>query len=66
MDTNKMEKIIICPRCQGKIEIHDMFITCGKCKLAYPIVDDVPDMLIEDAWKLDKAKKAKFKHELHI
>jgi len=43
-----------------------MFLVCNKCKLAYPILDDVPDMLIEDAWKLEKAEKAKFKHNLKL
>ena len=59
-------KILACPKCKGKIEEKEMFIICEKCKLAYPILEDVPDMLIEDAWKLEKAKKVKFKHELKL
>jgi uncharacterized protein YbaR (Trm112 family) len=43
-----------------------MFLVCNKCKLAYPILDDVPDMLIEDAWQLKKAEKANFKHNLKL
>lgn len=55
--------IIACPKCKGKVEYKNMFLVCGKCKLAYPVLDkDIPDMLIEDACKLDKAKKAGFKH----
>ena len=44
-----------------------MFIICNKCKLAYPVLDDdVPDMLIEDAWNLEKATKTNFKHKLKL
>jgi hypothetical protein len=66
MDASKIEKIMVCPKCQGKVEVHNMFIVCEKCKLAYPVIDDIPDMLIEDAWNLGKARKNKFKHTLKL
>ena len=28
--------------------------------------EDVPDMLIEDAWTVSKAEKDKFKHDLKL
>ncbi len=60
-------KILACPKCKGDVELKEMFIVCKKCKLAYPILDgDIPDMLIDDAWKLEKAEKAKFKHNLKL
>ncbi|MBU4299706.1 MAG: Trm112 family protein [Nanoarchaeota archaeon] len=60
-------EIMACPKCKGDIEEERMFITCAKCKLAYPVLDgDIPDMLIEDAWPLEKAEKAKFKHEIKM
>jgi len=60
-------QILACPRCKGSIEEENMFIVCEKCKLAYPILNaSVPDMLVEDVWKLDKAKKVKFKHNLKL
>ncbi len=60
-------KILACPKCKGDVEEKEMFILCKKCKLAYPVLDgDVPDMLMEDAWKIEKAKKAKFKHKLKL
>ena len=61
-----MVKIMICPKCQRRVELHGMFITCEKCKLAYPVVEDIPDMLVVDAWKLSKAKRSKFKHDLKL
>ena len=60
-------EIMACPKCKGDIVEKGMFITCAKCKLAYPVLDgDIPDMLIEDAWPLEKAEKSKFRHEIKI
>lgn len=58
--------ILACPKCKGNVKRKKKFLVCRKCKLAFPILDDVPDMLIEDAWKLKKAKKAGFKHSLKL
>jgi len=59
--------ILACPKCKGDMEEKKMFIVCKKCKLAYPVLDgNVPDMLIEDAWPIEKAEKNKFKHELKL
>lgn len=59
--------ILACPKCKGDVKEKGMFIICGKCKLAYPVLDgDVPDMLIEDAWKLDRAEKAKYRHNMKL
>ena len=63
----KLMEILACPKCKEDVKEENMFITCRKCKLAYPILDeDIPDMLIEDAWPLEKAKKAKYKHDIKI
>lgn len=63
----KLLDIMACPKCKGDIEKKNMFLTCKKCKLAFPVLENrIPDMLIEDAWKLDKAEKAKFKHTLKL
>ncbi len=60
-------KMLACPKCKGDVSEKGMFILCGKCKLAYPVLDsDVPDMLIDDAWALSKAEKAGFKHGLKL
>ena len=60
-------RILACPKCKGDVKEQGMFIICKSCKLAYPVLDgDVPDMLIEDAWKLGRAKQFNFKHELKL
>lgn len=59
--------ILACPKCKGDVREKNMFIICNKCKLAYPVLDKtIPDMLIEDAWKLGKAKQFKYKHTLKL
>jgi uncharacterized protein YbaR (Trm112 family) len=66
MVSKDLLKILVCPKCKGDIKEKGMFLVCNKCKLAYPVLDDVPDMLIEDAWQLKKAEKSKFKHNLKL
>jgi len=47
--------ILICPQCKGDVELTDKQdgLICHACKLLYPIHDDIPVMLIEEAIKLD-------------
>jgi uncharacterized protein YbaR (Trm112 family) len=47
--------ILVCPKCKGELEykVKDEELICHKCKLAYPIKDDIPIMLIDEARKLD-------------
>lgn len=43
--------ILACPKCKGKIKLNENKngLVCDKCKLVYPIKDDIPVMLIEEA-----------------
>jgi uncharacterized protein YbaR (Trm112 family) len=45
--------IMICPNCGGGIEYHEQeqVIVCTKCGFRYPVRDDIPVMLIEEAEK---------------
>ncbi len=50
--------ILACPKCKG-----DIFLTqkqdglvCKSCRLIYPIKDDIPVMLIDEALPLDEPK----------
>ena len=58
--------ILACPKCKGDVELKGKFLICGKDRLAFPILEGVPDMLIEDAWELGKAEKEKFSHKLKL
>ncbi|MBI3302297.1 MAG: Trm112 family protein [Deltaproteobacteria bacterium] len=47
--------ILVCPKCKGEIELTEKQdgLVCHACKLLYPIKDDIPVMLIDEAIKLD-------------
>ena len=47
--------ILACPKCKGEIYLNETGegIICDRCRLLYPISDDIPVMLIEEARKLD-------------
>ncbi len=43
--------ILVCPQCKGELDNQadrDRLV-CHKCRLAYPIRDDIPIMLIDEA-----------------
>ena len=54
MIDKKLLKILACPKCKGDLEYDEKKdrLMCKKCKLAYPIKDGIPIMLIEEAEKI--------------
>ena len=46
--------ILVCPKCKGEIEYReaDSSIVCRNCALRYPVRDDIPIMLIDEATPL--------------
>jgi uncharacterized protein YbaR (Trm112 family) len=44
-------EILICPNCRGDVEYRpeEEVIVCTKCRFRYPVRDDIPVMLIEEA-----------------
>lgn len=43
--------ILCCPKCKGDLVLNETGdgLTCGACRLMYPIKDDIPIMLIDEA-----------------
>jgi len=43
--------ILACPNCKGPVTYHqqDLELICPACRLAYPIRDDIPVMLVDEA-----------------
>ena len=43
--------ILVCPKCKGALQYQeaDAKLLCQRCRLAYPIRDDIPVMLIDEA-----------------
>ena len=46
--------ILACPKCKGDLiyKESENFLVCNKCKRMYPVKDDIPVMIIEDALPL--------------
>lgn len=44
-------EILACPKCKGDLVMTDTEdgLVCEACKLKYPIKDDIPVMLIDEA-----------------
>ncbi|HKY30701.1 MAG TPA: Trm112 family protein [Pyrinomonadaceae bacterium] len=44
-------EILACPACKAKVELKpdDSALKCVQCKRVYPIRDDIPVMLIDEA-----------------
>lgn len=51
MIDKKLLEILACPKCRGEVELKEEKIVCTKCGLKFPIKDDIPIMLIEEAEK---------------
>ena len=47
--------ILACPKCKEEVHLTEKGdgLVCRACKLMYPIKDDIPVMLIDEAIKLD-------------
>lgn len=43
--------ILVCPKCKGELEYRDdeSTLVCRACRLGYPVRDDIPIMLIDEA-----------------
>ncbi len=53
--SQKLLDILVCPQCKGTLlyrEDRDRLI-CESCRLAYPVKDDIPVMLVDEAEPLD-------------
>jgi len=48
-------EILACPKCKGDIRLNDSQdgLICDNCKLLYPIKDDIPIMLVDEAKKIE-------------
>ncbi|HEY8353914.1 MAG TPA: Trm112 family protein [Methylophilaceae bacterium] len=51
---SKLIQILVCPVCKGPLQYKKQAqeLICRPCRLAYPIRDDIPVMLEEEARRL--------------
>ena len=48
-------EILVCPQCKGTLRLAPTGdgLICDRCRLRYPVVDDIPQMLVDEAEPLD-------------
>jgi uncharacterized protein YbaR (Trm112 family) len=44
-------EILVCPKCKGELEYREQepALLCHACRLRYPVREDIPIMLIDEA-----------------
>src|SRR5262249_30907731 len=49
----ELARILVCPACNDDLtyEHAARSLTCPRCRLRYKVVDDIPDMIIDEAEK---------------
>jgi uncharacterized protein len=50
----KLLAILVCPKCKGALEYREVesLLVCPSCRLRYPVRDDIPIMLLDEATPL--------------
>jgi uncharacterized protein len=46
-------EIVRCPKCLGRVNERGSGLACEKCRLLFPIVDEIPNFLLEEALPLE-------------
>ncbi|NOY61879.1 MAG: Trm112 family protein [Gammaproteobacteria bacterium] len=49
----KLLAILVCPLCKGPLVDVDDELVCKPCRLAYPVRDEIPVMLEQEARQLE-------------
>ena len=54
----KLVEILACPKCKGAVNVNQeqTAIICLACRLSYPVIDDIPIMLIDETFDLGGGK----------
>ena len=52
--SQQLLSILVCPRCKGPLEYREQesSLVCPSCALRYPVRDDIPVMLLDEATPL--------------
>ncbi len=52
--------LLVCPACHDEIEYKDRrnLIICTECGLHYPVRDDIPVMLVDEATRPEKRARS--------
>ncbi len=50
----KILDFIVCPQCKSDLKLDGEFLICRVCNVKYPIKNDIPILLIEEALKINE------------
>ena len=52
--SEKLLELLVCPKCKGELfyDEEGSLLVCRKCMLGYPVKEDIPIMLVDEAIKL--------------
>lgn len=53
MISQELLDVLVCPACKGDLLYEGERLICRACRLAYPIKDEIPIMLIDEAQPLE-------------
>ena len=56
----RLLEILVCPRCKGELEYRTKgteSLLCHSCSVGFPVRDDIPVMLMDEAIPLDDLRK---------
>lgn len=45
----ELRAILVCPACRGELDDRPEGLRCPACALLYPVVDDIPQLIAEEA-----------------
>lgn len=54
--SSELLNILVCPACRQKVELKGEFIVCSGCGKRYPIRDEIPVMLVNEALEPEEKK----------
>ncbi len=53
------EEFLVCPKCRGSLIYKEFkekeLLICKNCRVYYPVEDEIPILLLEDAKNIDEA-----------
>lgn len=55
--SEELLSILVCPQCKGDLRYDRAAerLVCEACRLRYPVVDDIPVMIVEEAERFETA-----------
>jgi len=57
--SKELADILVCPKCKGDLVIGEggAGLSCMHCMLTYPVRDDIPIMVVEEATPINVGKQ---------